>query len=110
MASAEAPSTANTAAPTTIAPTAGLSSALLVAEKLRSLVTGNLLPLNSRATEAAAIAARASLDVTAKSLVATVSFETAVAACKEKVEKIAKECRRFNRKYRDAHFGEFSPN
>ncbi|KZF22520.1 cysteine proteinase, partial [Xylona heveae TC161] len=35
---------------------------------------------------------------------ATTSFEEAKAICKAKVEKIARECRRVNQKYRDPHF------
>ena len=32
------------------------------------------------------------------------SYDQAAAECKNAVEKIAKECRRVNHKYRDAHF------
>ncbi|KAI9785388.1 MAG: hypothetical protein M1839_000407 [Geoglossum umbratile] len=35
---------------------------------------------------------------------ATTSFEEAVNICRAKVEKISKECRRVNQKYRDTHF------
>ncbi|KAI9742210.1 MAG: hypothetical protein M1818_004110 [Claussenomyces sp. TS43310] len=35
---------------------------------------------------------------------ASAYYEEAVAICKRKVEKIAKECRRVNQKYRDPHF------
>lgn len=41
---------------------------------------------------------------TSKSVVATLGFEAAILTCKTKVEKIAKECRIANRKYRDFHF------
>ncbi|KAH0551375.1 hypothetical protein GP486_007411, partial [Trichoglossum hirsutum] len=34
----------------------------------------------------------------------TRSFEQAADACREKVQKISKECRRVNQKYRDTHF------
>jgi hypothetical protein len=35
---------------------------------------------------------------------AVASYEEAVDACKKKVDKIVKECRRLNQKYRDPHF------
>ncbi|KAI9894416.1 MAG: hypothetical protein M1814_003173 [Vezdaea aestivalis] len=35
---------------------------------------------------------------------AATSYEEAAAACKRKVDKIVKECRRVNQKYRDVHF------
>ena len=35
---------------------------------------------------------------------AAASFDEAVATCRAKVQKIAKECRRVNQKYRDVHF------
>ena|SRR2546430_13074255 len=40
--------------------------------------------------------------ITGKS--ATANYESAAAKCREKVAKIAKECKRVNQKYRDAHF------
>ena len=67
-----------------------------------------ILPFNTRADDTAAAAAAAH-ETSAKSIVATKSFDDAVAACKDKVEKIVRECRRFNRKYRDSHFGERPP-
>lgn len=36
--------------------------------------------------------------------IAGASYDEAAKLCKEKVEKIVKECRRVNQKYRDAHF------
>jgi hypothetical protein len=62
-----------------------------------------ILPDNTRAT-ALTLASAAALQEPARSLVATKSFREAVSACKDKVAKIVRECRRFNRKFRDAHF------
>ncbi|KAH0538403.1 hypothetical protein FGG08_005003 [Glutinoglossum americanum] len=59
-----------------------------------------VLPDNYYAKEAAA--ARPIGVVSGKA--ATVSFEQAANACRAKVEKISKECRRVNQKYRDTHF------
>lgn len=36
--------------------------------------------------------------------IAVKSYDQAAAECKNAVEKIAKECRRVNHKYRDSHF------
>ena len=63
------------------------------------MVPSTILPFNTRADAAAAAAATA-LQTPAKSLIATKSYDEAVAACKGKVGKIEEECRRFNRKYR----------
>lgn len=41
---------------------------------------------------------------TSKSVIATRGFEEAILTCKTNVEKIAKECRIANRKYRDSDF------
>jgi hypothetical protein len=59
-----------------------------------------ILPNNYYVKEAAAT--RPTGAVAGKA--ATVSFEQAANACKAKVEKISKECRRVNQKYRDTHF------
>jgi hypothetical protein len=58
-----------------------------------------LLPHNKLADAAAA-----SIHHTSKSVVATRDLEEAIEVCRKKVEKIAKECRMANRKYRDLHF------
>jgi len=84
----------------TVPPTTGLMSSWF---SVKNLVPRTILPFNTRADAASAAAATA-LQAPAKSLVATKSYDEAVEACKKKVEKIAKECRRFNRKYRDQHF------
>ncbi|PWW77978.1 cysteine proteinase [Tuber magnatum] len=59
-----------------------------------------ILPKNKLADAAAAHLAHGA----AKSITATQGFQDAVEHCKEKVAKIAKECRSANRKYRDFHF------
>ena len=70
-----------------------------MASWVKKIVPSAILPSNTRADAAAAAAATA-LQTPAKSLTATKSYDEAVVACKEKVEKIVNECRRFNRKYR----------
>jgi hypothetical protein len=72
-------------------------------ESFKTLPLGNILPRNTRADEVASAALEANQHPI-RSVATTRSFGDAVAACKSKVEKISKECRRFNRKYRDAHF------
>jgi hypothetical protein len=57
-----------------------------------------VLPQNEYAEKAARRSARAIGTTT------TASFEDTAAVCKAKVEKIVKECRRVNQKYRDPHF------
>lgn len=59
-----------------------------------------ILPDNLYAKRAAAHAPKGSIP--GKSALA--SYEEAVQACKAKVAKIVKECRRLNQKYRDPHF------
>lgn len=59
-----------------------------------------VVPNNKLAGTAAATSPRG----VSKSVVATLSLEEAIETCKKKVEKIAKECRVANRKYRDYHF------
>lgn len=60
-----------------------------------------VLPENLYAKRAAAAAAVVESDSAKNCLT---SYEEAVAACKAKVEKITRECRRVNQKYRDPHF------
>lgn len=62
--------------------------------------SNTVVPHNKLADATAAAASHGS----SKSVVATAGFEEAVENCKKKVEKIAKECRSANRKYRDFHF------
>lgn len=59
-----------------------------------------ILPDNLYAKRAAAHAPKGSIP----GVNALASYEEAVAACRKKVEKIVKECRRLNQKYRDPHF------
>lgn len=59
-----------------------------------------ILPDNLYAKRAAAHAPKGSIP--GKNALA--SYEEAVQACKNKVAKIVKECRRLNQKYRDPHF------
>ena len=59
-----------------------------------------ILPDNLYAKRAAAHAPKGSIP--GKNALA--SYEEAVQACKAKVAKIVKECRRLNQKYRDPHF------
>lgn len=59
-----------------------------------------ILPDNLYAKRAAAHAPKGSIP----GQNAIQSYEEAVEACKRKVEKIVKECRRLNQKYRDPHF------
>ena len=58
-----------------------------------------ILPDNLYAKRAAAHAPKGSPGQNA-----IASYQEAVDACKKKVEKIVKECRRLNQKYRDPHF------
>lgn len=69
-------------------------------EAEKSLKTKTAVPNNKLADAAAAALTHG----TSKSVVATKGFEEAIEVCKKKVEKIAKECRIANRKYRDFHF------
>lgn len=55
-------------------------------------------------TKAKATKKPAGVAAVSKSVVATQGFEEVILTCKKKVEKIAKECRAANRKYRDIHF------
>lgn len=48
------------------------------------------------------IVAKKNVDITVTTT--TASFDEAAAICRAKVEKIVKECRRINKKYRDPHF------
>ncbi|KAH6605563.1 calpain family cysteine protease [Trichoderma cornu-damae] len=48
--------------------------------------------------------ARKSAKAASSSTAARASYEAAAAICRAKVEKIVKECRRVNKKYRDPHF------
>ncbi|KAL7792578.1 hypothetical protein V8C37DRAFT_379921 [Trichoderma ceciliae] len=48
--------------------------------------------------------ARKNAKAASSSTSAQASYETAAAMCRAKVEKIVKECRRVNKKYRDPHF------
>ena len=95
-------------APTSALPSTNLSAPNLTwaSNALKNFVPTPIRTLthNPRLKEAVN-AARAAMSHPARAIVATQSFEDAVVACKEKVAKISKECRRFNRKYRDAHFG-----
>lgn len=59
-----------------------------------------VLPDNLYAKQAAAHAPKGSI----LGQNAMASYQEAVNACKKKVEKITKECRRLNQKYRDPHF------
>lgn len=59
-----------------------------------------ILPNNIYARRAAAYAPRGSIP----GQNALQSYQEAVDACKKKVAKIVKECRRLNQKYRDPHF------
>lgn len=59
-----------------------------------------VLPDNLYAKRAAAHAPKGSIP----GQNAIASYQEAVDACKKKVEKIVKECRRLNQKYRDPHF------
>ena len=59
-----------------------------------------ILPDNLYAKRAAAHAPKGSIP----GQNAVASYKEAVDACKKKVEKIVKECRRLNQKYRDPHF------
>jgi hypothetical protein len=59
-----------------------------------------ILPDNLYAKRAAAHAPKGSI----LGVNALASYDQAVAACRAKVAKIVKECRRLNQKYRDPHF------
>lgn len=59
-----------------------------------------ILPDNLYAKRAAAHAPRGSIP----GINALASYDEAVEACRKKVAKIVKECRRLNQKYRDPHF------
>lgn len=59
-----------------------------------------ILPDNLYAKRAAAHAPKGSIP----GQNALASYEEAVESCRKKVEKIVKECRRLNQKYRDPHF------
>lgn len=59
-----------------------------------------ILPDNLYAKRAAAHAPKGSIP----GQNAVASYEEAAEACRKKVEKIVKECRRLNQKYRDPHF------
>jgi hypothetical protein len=59
-----------------------------------------ILPDNLYAKRAAAHAPKGSIP----GINALASYEEAAEACKTKVRKIVKECRRLNQKYRDPHF------
>ena len=59
-----------------------------------------ILPENLYAKRAAIRASRE----TAPAKNAVASYEQAAAACRAKVEKIVKDCRRLNQKYKDPHF------
>jgi hypothetical protein len=59
-----------------------------------------ILPDNMYAKRAAAHAPKGSIP----GQNAVASYEEAAEACRKKVEKIVKECRRLNQKYRDPHF------
>lgn len=59
-----------------------------------------ILPDNLYAKRAAAYAPKGSIP----GQNALASYQEAADACKKKVEKIVKECRRLNQKYRDPHF------
>lgn len=59
-----------------------------------------ILPDNLYAKRAAAHAPKGSIP----GQNAVASYEEAAQACRKKVEKIVKECRRLNQKYRDPHF------
>ncbi|RFU77601.1 calpain family cysteine protease [Trichoderma arundinaceum] len=48
--------------------------------------------------------ARKNAKASSSSTTTQASYETAAAMCRAKVEKIVKECRRVNKKYRDPHF------
>ncbi|KAI1366143.1 hypothetical protein F5Y08DRAFT_144182 [Xylaria arbuscula] len=58
-----------------------------------------VIPSNQYAARAARRATQAGADTTTQA-----SYDEAAAVCKAKVDKIVKECRRVNQKYRDPHF------
>lgn len=90
-----------TTAPTTETPASsapGPREKPNVPPKPKHILTNNLF------AQRTAVKATAEQQQPAKSTLATKSFEEAVSNCKKKVEKIARECRSANRRYRDIHF------
>lgn len=70
---------------------------------LSTILPRTILP-NSRTATATAAAATTPSTPPARSILATASYTTAVATTRSAVSKIAAESRRFNQRYRDAHF------
>ncbi|KAI5778455.1 hypothetical protein EDC01DRAFT_345403 [Geopyxis carbonaria] len=79
------------------------SAAMALHGEIQAKSKNSLLPRNKRAAIAAVVSDLAK-KAPAHSIIATKSFEEAAADCRSRIEAIGVECRRANRKYRDAHF------
>lgn len=66
------------------------------------VTVSRIIPQNQYADKVAA--AQSSSKTSYRSVNAESSYEEAAALCRAKVDQIVKECRRVNKKYRDAHF------